>query len=97
VSISRFHTKFVLQEYPYLTVDEVVDSDAGVSFSARQCFMLEAIQISLQPQPDGEVYDVNLQDDLWQQLLAKGKIYGEERWLIGENNRKEVVVMYFDS
>lgn len=79
-----------------MTVDEVIDTEAGVTFSARQCFMLEAIQISLQPTQDAEAHDLNLQDDLWQELLVKGRICGEERWLIGENSRKEVVVMYFD-
>lgn len=84
------------QEYPYLTIDEVIDREAGVAFSARQCFMLEALQISIQPRNDVEAQEVNLQDELWQELLAKGKIYGDERWLIGENNHKEVVIMYFD-
>lgn len=40
--------------------------------------------------------EVSLRDDLWQQLLGKGKIFGDERWLIGENANEEVVVVRFD-
>ena len=79
-----------------MTVDEVIDIKAGITFSARQCFMVETIQLSIQPRPDIEAHNVDLQDELWQELLAKGKICGNERWLIGENSCKEVVILYFD-
>jgi hypothetical protein len=45
----------------------------------------------------GPGYQVPLRDDLWQQFLGKGKICGDERWLIGENTYEEVVVLYFDT
>lgn len=44
----------------------------------------------------GPGYEISLRDDLWQQLLAKGKICGDERWLIGENMNQEIVVVHFD-
>jgi hypothetical protein len=75
-----------------------VDNDAGVVFSARHCFMLETISINLKPKVHmtGPGYEISLRDDLWQELLAKGKICGDERWLIGENTNQEVVVVHFD-
>jgi hypothetical protein len=69
-----------------------------VVFSARHCFMLETISINLKPRVymTGPGYEISLRDDLWQQLLAKGKICGDERWLIGENAKQEVVIVHFD-
>jgi len=60
--------------------------------------MLETISINLKPKVHmtGPGYEISLRDDLWQQLLAKGKIYGDERWLIGENMKQEVVIIHFD-
>ena len=29
-------------------------------------------------------------------LMAKGKICGDERWLIGENEAGEITILYFD-
>ncbi len=43
----------------------------------------------------GPGYEISLRDDLWQELLAQGKICGDERWLIGENTRSEVVILHF--
>ncbi|KAK0126065.1 hypothetical protein ONS95_007685 [Cadophora gregata] len=86
------------EEFPYLTVTEMVDSGAGVVFSARHCFMLEAISLEITPkvhmrEPE---YAVSLRDDIWPQLLAKGKLCGDERFLIGENANHEVVILHFD-
>jgi len=60
--------------------------------------MLETISISVKPKVHmtGPGYDIALRDDLWQQLLGKGKICGDERWLIGENASSEVVILHFD-
>lgn len=60
--------------------------------------MLETISISLKPKVHmtGPGYEVSLRDDLWQQLIVKGKICGDERWLIGENANQEVVIVHFD-
>jgi hypothetical protein len=60
---------------------------------------LETISINVKPKVHmtGPGYQVSLRDDLWQQLLGKGKICGDERWLIGENTHEEVVILYFDT
>ncbi|KAH8815125.1 hypothetical protein F5884DRAFT_746687 [Xylogone sp. PMI_703] len=85
------------EEFPYLTITEAYDVQAGVRFCARHCFLLETISINIKPhvRMSGPGYDVSLKDDLWQQLLAKGKICGDERWLIGENFNNEVQILYF--
>jgi len=41
-------------------------------------------------------HEVNFPDDIWQQMLSKGKICGDERFLIGENGKNEVVILHFD-
>jgi hypothetical protein len=71
---------------------------AGVKFSARHCFMLETISIHLKPriQMNGPGYEISLRDDLWPELLGKGKICGDERFLIGENTNHEIVILHFD-
>ena len=81
-----------------MTITEAIDPNAGVAFSARHCFMLETISINLKPrvQMTGPGYEISLRDDLWQQLLVKGKICGDERWLIGENSQQEIVIVHFD-
>jgi len=86
------------EEFPYLTITEAVDAEAGVRYCARHCFMLETISISVKPKVHmtGPGYEISLRDDLWQQLLGKGSICGDERWLIGENLDNEVVIFHFD-
>jgi len=86
------------EEFPYLTITEAIDSGAGVRFCARHCFMLETLSVSVKPRVtmSGPDYEISLKDDLWQQLLGKGQIAGDERWLIGENNNQEVVILHFD-
>jgi hypothetical protein len=44
----------------------------------------------------GPGYEASLADDFWLQLLGKGKICGDERWLVGENSSQEVVILHFD-
>jgi len=60
--------------------------------------LLETLSISVTPKPGtgGPRFDVALTDDLWAQVLSKGKICGDERWLVGENGNKEVVIFRFD-
>lgn len=48
------------------------------------------------PGRGGPRFDVALADDLWFQVLNKGRICGDERWLIGENASQEVVILRFD-
>ncbi|KAI1755018.1 hypothetical protein F4782DRAFT_429987 [Xylaria castorea] len=88
------------EEFPYLTISDVVDEQAGVRIAARQCLVIETLssfvlpKISLRAQPD-EAYEVHFADDMWKQLLGKGKIMGDERWVVGEDSNGSITVVYF--
>jgi hypothetical protein len=60
--------------------------------------MLETLSLSIKPLLHIAVseHEVAMRDDLWGQLLGKGKIAGDERWLVGENAEGEVVILRFD-
>lgn len=60
--------------------------------------MLETISINVKPRVYmiGPGYEISLRDDLWSQLLGKGKICGDERCLIGENSTLDIVILHFD-
>lgn len=32
----------------------------------------------------------------WKEIMQKGKICGDERWIVGENESNEIVILYFD-
>ncbi|KAI5920803.1 hypothetical protein F4810DRAFT_681376 [Camillea tinctor] len=92
------------EEFPYLTVSDVVDARAGVRFVARQCFMMEALsafvlpKISFEEEEDGEgaeEQEVRFADDIWTQLMGKGHIAGDERWIVGEDAEGRVTIVRF--
>lgn len=153
------------EEFPYLTVSEMVDFKAGVRVTARHCFMLETLSVHARPslsvrrglggvssaaasslassvvqdgtdnvvevtqsmntrlnrklkatgksekkkRKDGErsVRDddgedemggdeeVQFADEMWDRLLGKGYICGDERWLIGEDREGSVTIVRF--
>ena len=60
--------------------------------------MLETISIHVKPkiQMNGLGYEISLREDFWPQLLGKGTICGDERFLIGENSDQEIVILHFD-
>ncbi|KAI3331849.1 hypothetical protein HD806DRAFT_529623 [Xylariaceae sp. AK1471] len=88
------------EEFPYLTVSDVVDAGAGVRIVARQCFVMEALssfvlpKISLKADLD-EVAEVHFPDDLWKQLLGSGKIAGDERWVVGDDAEGTITIVRF--
>lgn len=112
------------EDFPYLTVAEMVDSAAGVRISARRCFMLETLSVHVRPalrvkeiggrgravseepgEGDSDVdelggtvggeKEVQFEDEMWSQMLARGCIAGDERWLIGEDFKGDVTIMRF--
>ncbi|TRX98160.1 hypothetical protein FHL15_000805 [Xylaria flabelliformis] len=88
------------EEFPYLTISHVVDEGAGVRIAARQCLVVETLssfvfpKISLRAEPD-EAHEVHFADDMWKQLLGKGKIMGDERWVVGEDGSGSITIVYF--
>ncbi|KXJ92462.1 hypothetical protein Micbo1qcDRAFT_195326 [Microdochium bolleyi] len=106
------------EEFPYLTVSDMVDSAAGVRIVARQCFVMEALSAFVLPRiciDDGgggnttaacvdakssscgsnETEEARFEDDMWTQLLGKGKIVGDERWIVGEDADGRVTIARF--
>lgn len=90
------------EEFPYLTVSDVVDAAAGVRIVARQCFMMEALSTFVLPRISTEIEgqedesaEVRFADDMWAQLMAKGKICGDERWVVGEDGEGRITIVRF--
>lgn len=154
------------EEFPYLTVSEAVDFQAGVRVAARHCFMLETLSVHVRPslsvrgvvgggvegscsssgsssstrsssstsgeraagaQVDGDDNgvdragrkgsrrtgqkklkkkrkeedteggggEVQFPDEMWDELLGRGYICGDERWLVGEDRQGRVTVVRF--
>ncbi|CAJ2513336.1 Uu.00g014550.m01.CDS01 [Anthostomella pinea] len=108
------------EEFPYLTVSDVVDAAARVRIVARQCFMMEALSAFVLPKisyegrrqqqqqedgededededddGDGEPEEARFADDMWAQLLARGEIAGDERWVVGEDTEGRITVVRF--
>ncbi|KAK9417202.1 hypothetical protein SUNI508_09006 [Seiridium unicorne] len=91
------------EEFPYLTMSEMVDSAAGVRIVARQCFMVEALSVFVLPRisikqedDDGvEETEIRFADDMWGELMGKGRICGDERFVVGEDMRGELTVVHF--
>lgn len=116
------------EDFPYLTVTEMVDFAAGVRVTARHCFMLETMSVHVRPAvavegtaPSSEQdngaeaskarvrrrrrssagaesarsKEVHFPDDIWSELMAKGHIAGDERWIVGEDDEGRITVVRF--
>ncbi|KAI1322033.1 hypothetical protein F5Y16DRAFT_387838 [Xylariaceae sp. FL0255] len=107
------------EEFPYLTVSDVVDKVAGVRFTARRCFKMEALSVSVvapaipggggtrgkdrvgpkslgeEKEEGKEESEIRFSDEMWQQVLGRGKIAGDERWLVGEDAEGNITVVRF--
>ena len=154
------------EDFPYLTVSEMVDFGAGVRVTARHCFMLETLSVHVRPaicvkgvvgggEGEGDDDDddndkdggeeisanpverlaklrgrmmaqlhrsrasgsapadqdgrdkrplgkggprgqeVQFADEMWDELLGKGFICGDERWIIGEDKDGRITIVRF--
>ncbi|AEO53541.1 hypothetical protein MYCTH_2295020 [Thermothelomyces thermophilus ATCC 42464] len=113
------------EDFPYLTVTEMVDFAAGVRVAARRCFMLETLSAHVKPtvtfeatgpsatdQGNGDAgsatrrsssggavparsNEVYFPDHMWSELVAKGHIAGDERWIVGEDEQGRITVVRF--
>ncbi|KAK4128752.1 hypothetical protein N657DRAFT_561994 [Parathielavia appendiculata] len=110
------------EDFPYLTVAEMVDFAAGVRIIARHRFILEILSVHIRPtvtvkeisaiQVKGDsgtarrrssepnavparTREVDFPDEMWSELIAKGYIAGDERWVVGEDGRGRITVVRF--
>ncbi|KAK4105531.1 hypothetical protein N658DRAFT_492004 [Parathielavia hyrcaniae] len=109
------------EDFPYLTVTEMVDFAAGVRVTARHCFILETLSVHIRPTVAVETSadqhkggsrstrrrfgepravparsrEVYFSDEMWSELIANGHIAGDERWVVGEDERGRITVMRF--
>jgi hypothetical protein len=113
------------EDFPYLTVAEMVDYAAGVRVTARHCFILETLSVHVRPavavkgtpsataeQEDGGAgaarrrsssaktvavrsEEISFPDEMWSELAAKGQIAGDERWVVGEDERGRITIVRF--
>ncbi|KAL2180416.1 uncharacterized protein P884DRAFT_217588 [Thermothelomyces heterothallicus CBS 202.75] len=113
------------EDFPYLTVTEMVDFAAGVRVAARRCFMLETLSAHVKPtvtfeatgpsatdQGNGDAEsaarrsssggavparsnEVYFPDHMWSELVAKGHIAGDERWIVGEDEQGRITIVRF--
>ncbi|KAK5192995.1 hypothetical protein LTR20_007415 [Exophiala xenobiotica] len=88
----------------YLPVMDIVDSAAGVRLSLIEtCFSGQSVENKLvvrlktcgvDEYEDGVEW-ATLEDSLTAEVSTMGRIAGDERWLIGQNERMEIVVLHF--
>ncbi|KAK6367929.1 hypothetical protein LTS17_010081 [Exophiala oligosperma] len=92
----------------FLPVMDVVDADAGVRMSlVETCFSGQSVENRLvvrlkvtgaaDTTTAAAAVDewVTLEDQLAAEVSAMGRIAGDERWLVGQNDRMEIVVLKF--
>lgn len=79
-----------------MTIAEAIDVEAGVKFSAQYYNLAKADGMKAEILIYGPRCRSMLSYDLWPHLLGKGKICGDERFLIGENSDDEIVILHFD-
>ncbi|KAK5073559.1 hypothetical protein LTR51_004139 [Lithohypha guttulata] len=82
----------------FLPVCEVGDDQSQVKFGLIEtCFTGLVVEnrllARLRLEEDGEW--MNLQDDIVKEVGCMGRIAGDERWLIGQNNKLQLVVARF--
>ncbi|KAI9720070.1 MAG: hypothetical protein M1812_003197 [Candelaria pacifica] len=88
----RFH------DWPKLRITEVNDRAARIGFLVEQ-LLLDGLDLPLSRRElvvYGGDWKTHFSAALSEQLSAKGRIQGDERWVIGQNNIKEIVILRFD-
>lgn len=113
------------EDFPYLTVSEMVDFAAGVRVTARHSFMFEGLSVHIRPtvvvkntatatlaQNNGvsgktrrrssctkavaaRSKEASFPTQMWSDLASKGHIAGDERWLVGEDEKGRITVVRF--
>jgi hypothetical protein len=86
----------------FLPVMDVFDAEAGVRMSlVETCFSGQSmenrlvVRLKVERGEGQEAEWVTLDDKLTHQVASMGRIAGDERWLLGQNERMELVVLKF--
>ncbi|KAF4975906.1 hypothetical protein FZEAL_7379 [Fusarium zealandicum] len=95
--------------FPFITISRGHDAAASVEFAAHQHFACKAISVSvpaglygqrsaLTVQGSDSRYDREerfLEKGMWDSLMGKGHICGDERWLVGEDGDGDITILRF--
>ncbi|KIX09689.1 uncharacterized protein Z518_00770 [Rhinocladiella mackenziei CBS 650.93] len=91
----------------FLPIMDIVDSDAGVRLSlVETCFSGQSVDNRLvvrmktqyrsgENNGNAALDWTTLDESLTREVSAMGRIAGDERWIIGQNDRMEIVVLKF--
>ncbi|KAI0109591.1 hypothetical protein GGR51DRAFT_512035 [Nemania sp. FL0031] len=91
------------ESFPYTTACNVADTAAGVRFVARRWFKTKAISLYVLPRTEARpcrtesdnLGKADFASDLWEQLMGRGKIVGDERWIVGEDEHQRITIARF--
>ncbi len=79
-----------------MRIAQVEDKQAQISFSADR--MIWGVP-PIQPPRflfKGPEWITELVEPWPTEVLGRGKIFGDERWILGQNSEEEIVVLHFD-
>ncbi|KAI1180524.1 hypothetical protein F4777DRAFT_528247 [Nemania sp. FL0916] len=89
-------------EFPLLTSSRIVDAHTGVSIIARswplrepELSTLGRHQLTVQIPQDGPREKTFKTKGLLKHLLGRGVIQGDERWIVGEDRKGAITIVYF--
>lgn len=87
------------QRYPpedtFIGVMDVYDAESQVNYSLQRTNFSGPFNWTVVKIKAGEETTVDLTEKLAEQVTYKGRIAGDERLLIGENSRQEIVILIF--
>jgi len=85
----------------FLPIMDVVDFAAGIRLSlVETCFSGQSIEnglvvrVKVETEEGGNKW-MTLDDELIAEVSSMGRIAGDERWVVGQNDRMELVVLKF--
>ena len=82
----------------YLPIMDIFDESSGVRYNLIEtCFTGMAMEnkIMLRIKTDKSAEWMNFEDDVVKELTAMGRIAGDDRWIVGQNSKLQLVVARF--
>ncbi|KAM5355825.1 hypothetical protein ACJ41O_002471 [Fusarium nematophilum] len=94
--------------WPFITVSQAHDAAAGVRIRASQLFKQRSVTVTIQPdqrvqgwataapgQGQSRWKSAIFQENIRDELMAKGHICGDERWVVGEDLEGDITILRF--